>query len=216
MKKILTFLVLLFIFLYPLPFTLYPIFAQPQGIDVTSVYKVKDGEAVEGDIISTAQLFYPSMQVTDIFYMNIDICQLCMDQRRANMLARDIAEKLKWKKPIAAHHHILLGLKGLQEKATEEETLIASKMSKSDPSSAIYMHDSHEEIRKKVGDAYCPPKIEEGNPILEYCKYIIFKNIKNMRIERAKRFGGMTNFGNYEELRKDYLNGKLHPQDLTF
>jgi len=168
----------------------------------------------EGDIINTAQLFYPSMQVTDIFYMDIDICQLGMDQRRANVLARDVAEKLKWKKPIAVHHHILLGLKGLQKKATEEETLIASKMSKSDPSSAIYMHDTYEEIKRKVGGAYCPPKIEEGNPILEYCKYIIFKNIKSIRIERAKKFGGVVNFGNYEELRKEYLSGKLHPQDL--
>jgi tyrosyl-tRNA synthetase len=41
-----------------------------------------------GEKLSMAQLFYPPMQVTDIFYMDIDICQLGMDQRRANMLAR--------------------------------------------------------------------------------------------------------------------------------
>ena len=35
-----------------------------------------------GEKLSMAQLFYPSMQVTDIFHMNIDICQLGMDQRR--------------------------------------------------------------------------------------------------------------------------------------
>ncbi len=70
----------------------------------------------QGEKLSMGQLFYPPMQVTDIFHMNVDICQLGMDQRRANMLARDVADKLKWKKPIAIHHHILLGLQGLQKK----------------------------------------------------------------------------------------------------
>lgn len=170
----------------------------------------------EGDIISTAQLFYPSMQVNDIFHLGIDICQLGMDQRRANMLARDIAPKLKWKKPVAIHHHIILGLKGLQKKGTDEETLIASKMSKSDPSSAIYMHDSYDELRTKINKAYCPGEVEEGNPLLEYCKYIIFKNIRSMKVERPKKFGGDIIFSSYDELRRAYLIGELHPQDLKF
>ena len=168
----------------------------------------------EGDIISTAQLFYPSMQVTDIFHMNVDICQLGMDQRRANMLARDVADKLKWKKPVAVHHHIILGLQGLQKKKTEEETLVASKMSKSDPRSAIYMHDTYEELQVKINSAYCPAKVEIGNPLLEYCKYIIFKNIKYMNIARPKEYGGDISFETYDELKKSYLSGELHPQDL--
>tara|TARA_Y100000310_G_scaffold159627_1_gene159326 strand:+ start:80742 stop:81815 length:1074 start_codon:yes stop_codon:yes gene_type:complete len=168
----------------------------------------------EGEIISTAQLFYPSMQVNDIFHLNIDICQLGMDQRRANMLARDVAQKLKWRKPIAIHHHIILGLKGIKKGNTDEETLMASKMSKSDPTSAIYMHDTYDELKKKINSAYCPSKIEEGNPLLEYCKHIIFKNIKNMKIERDKKFGGDILFGDYEELIKSYVNGELHPMDL--
>ncbi|MBI2499360.1 tyrosine--tRNA ligase [Candidatus Woesearchaeota archaeon] len=168
----------------------------------------------ENDVISTAQLFYPSMQVNDIFHLNVDICQLGMDQRRANMLARDVSEKLKWRKPIAVHHHIILGLKGLQKKETDEETLMASKMSKSDPSSCIYMHDSFDELKGKINGAYCPAKIEEGNPLLEYCRHIIFKNVKNVKIERDKKFGGDVSFGSYDELRKDYIFGGLHPMDL--
>ncbi len=168
----------------------------------------------EGEKLSMGQLFYPPMQVTDIFHMNIDICQLGMDQRRANILAREVAEKLKWKKPVAVHHHIILGLKGLQKKDTVEGTLIASKMSKSDPTSAIYMHDSFDDLRKKVNNAYCPPKTEEGNPLLEYYKYIIFKNIKLVKIERPSKFGGNVEFSNYEELKKSYINGNLHPADL--
>jgi len=168
----------------------------------------------QGEKLSMGQLFYPSMQVTDIFHMDIDICQLGMDQRRANILAREIADKLKWKKPVAAHHHIIMGLQGIKKGATDEETLIQSKMSKSDPKSAIYMHESYEELKSKINSAYCPEKIEEGNPLLEYCKYIIFKNVKSIKINRPKKFGGDIEFFNYDDLRKVYVDGKLHPADL--
>ncbi len=168
----------------------------------------------QGEKLSMGQLFYPPMQVTDIFDMEVDICQLGMDQRRAHMLARDIATKLKWKKPIAIHHHILLGLQGLQKRNSKEETLMASKMSKSDPKSAIYMHDTYEELKNKINSAYCPEKIEEGNPLLEYCKYIIFKEVKSIKIERPKKFGGNIEYGSYEELKNDFVKGHLHPLDL--
>jgi tyrosyl-tRNA synthetase len=168
----------------------------------------------QGEKLSMGQLFYPPMQVTDIFHMNIDICQLGMDQRRANMLARDVAEKLKWKKPVAIHHHILLGLQGVQKKGNREETLMASKMSKSDPKSCIYMHDTYKEIKKKIAGAFCPEAQEEGNPLMEYCKHIIFKSIKSMEIKRPEKFGGNIEFKNYEELRETYINKKLHPVDL--
>ena len=168
----------------------------------------------ESDKLNVGQLLYPSMQVTDIFHMDINICQLGMDQRRANVLGREIADKLKWKKPIAAHHHIILGLKGLQKKETSEETLIASKMSKSDPSSAIYMHESYEELKSKINGAFCPAKVDEGNPLLEYCKYILFKEVKSINLDRPSKFGGPIEYFSYDELRKDYVNGSLHPTDL--
>ena len=168
----------------------------------------------QSEKLSMGQLFYPSMQVTDIFHLNVDICQLGMDQRRANMLARDVAQKLKWKKPVAAHHHILLGLQGLQKMGTEEETLMASKMSKSDPRTCIYMHETYEELKNKINSAYCPAKIEEGNPLLEYCKYLIFRNLKSMKIERPKKFGGNIEFGSYEKLGNAFVKGELHPADL--
>ena len=168
----------------------------------------------QGEKLSMGQLFYPPMQVTDIFEMNIDICQLGMDQRRANILAREIADKLKWKKPVAAHHHIIIGLQGIKKGNNDEETLMQSKMSKSDPKSAIYMHESYEELKNKVNSAYCPEKVEDGNPLLEYCKYIIFKNVNSIKIERPKKFGGEIEFFSYEELKNAYVDGKLHPMDL--
>ena len=184
----------------------------------TSINRTKKSLTIagrkEGDVISTAQLFYPSMQVADIFEMDVDLCQLGMDQRRAHMLARDVAEKYKWKKPVAAHHHILLGLQGIQKKKTGEETLIASKMSKSDPKSCIYMHDTEKELKKKLGSAFCPEGVVEGNPVLGYFKHIIFKNIKELNIERDKKFGGDVNFRSYLELEKAFVARKVHPLDL--
>jgi tyrosyl-tRNA synthetase len=48
------------------------------------------------------------------------------------------------------------------------------KMSKSNVDSAIFMEDSSEEVKKKIKKAFCPERIVEANPILDYCKNIIF------------------------------------------
>lgn len=42
----------------------------------------------EEDEMSAAQIFYPCMQCADVFFLQADICQLGMDQRKVNMLAR--------------------------------------------------------------------------------------------------------------------------------
>lgn len=167
----------------------------------------------EGELQSTAQLFYPSMQTSDIFELNVDICQLGLDQRRANILGREIAEKLHWKKPVVVSHHMILGLQGLQQGASKEEAIIASKMSKSKPESCIYMHDDDEEIRRKIGKAYCPEKIIEGNPLFDYLKYLIFRRYEKIKIERAVKFGGNVTLG-YAELEVSYTRGEIHPLDL--
>lgn len=42
----------------------------------------------EDEEMSAAQIFYPCMQCADVFFLKADICQLGMDQRKVNMLAR--------------------------------------------------------------------------------------------------------------------------------
>jgi tyrosyl-tRNA synthetase len=171
------------------------------------------------ETIQTAQLFYPMMQVADIFWLDVDICQLGLDQRRANILAREIADKLRWKKPVAVHHHMLIGLQGKKEPEGYDEngavdSEIASKMSKSKPETSIFVHDSSEEIAKKVNSAYCPPKVVEGNALMEYSKYIIFRKQKSMTVERPQKYGGTVEFTSYEDLASAYAEGTLHPADL--
>lgn len=168
----------------------------------------------QGELQSTAQLFYPSMQASDIFELDVDICQLGLDQRRANILGREVAEKLKWKKPVAVHHHMILGLQGLQKGDDEDSTMLASKMSKSKPETCIYMHDSEEDIKRKIGKAFCPEKTILGNPIFDYLKYLIFKRYPKIKIIRPEKFGGNLEIKNYEELEKIYVEGRLHPLDL--
>ncbi len=64
----------------------------------------------EGEAHYVSDYLYTPMQVADIFEMNVKMCQLGMDQRKANMVAREIGEKIGYWKPVCIHHHLLQGL----------------------------------------------------------------------------------------------------------
>jgi len=165
-----------------------------------------------------SKLVYPLMQVTDINFLDVDIALGGMDQRRAHMLQRDIAEKLGWKKVIAIHTPLLPSLQGvgrMEAVKSSYETMIEAKMSKSAPSSAVLIIDSDEEIRAKLKKAYCPPKVIEGNPILALAKHLIFRGkSKRLVIERPSKYGGNLEVTTYQELEEVYKKGMLHPLDL--
>ncbi|MDP7244798.1 MAG: tyrosine--tRNA ligase [Flavobacteriales bacterium] len=168
----------------------------------------------ENDSLQASQVFYPCMQCADIFYLNADITQLGMDQRKVNVLAREIGPKLGFWKPVVISHHMLMGLGQPPKTENVVERAIEMKMSKSNPDSAIFMTDTKNETKRKVAKAYCPEGIVENNPILEYCKYIIFEKFKTMKIERPEKFGGNLEFSSYGELEKEFSQKKLHPMDL--
>jgi tyrosyl-tRNA synthetase len=170
----------------------------------------------QGELQSTAQLFYPIMQTNDIFHLNVDICQMGMDQRRANILGREVAPKLGLKKPVAIHHHMIISLQGAGVSSSNDpdEVMLSSKMSKSKPETCLYMHDSEADLKRKIGKAYCPERIIEGNPIIDYCEHLIFKKYNTMLIERSAKFGGNLEIQGIAELKKVYEEGKLHPMDL--
>ena len=169
----------------------------------------------EKDTLSAAQIFYPCMQASDIFHLNADIAQLGMDQRKVNVLAREIAPKLGHNKPIAVHHHMLMGLQPAKNFDGDKiEKTIAMKMSKSNPDSAIFMTDSNEEVIRKIKKAYCQEGDVENNPVLEYFKYIFFERTKSIKIERQKKFGGDISFDSYKELENAFFNKQVHPMDL--
>ena len=172
--------------------------------------------------VEFAWLIYPCMQVTDIFMQDLDCACAGIDQRKAHMLARDAAEKLGFKKPVCVHTHLLPGLQGPKARMggvyDEDGRLslqIEVKMSKSQPKTCIYVHDEPEEIRRKIRAAYCPPRLAEGNPVMEIAKYIIFaRGPRKLEIPRAEKYGGPLEVLSYEELEKIYMAGDLHPLDL--
>ncbi|MCI4439065.1 tyrosine--tRNA ligase [archaeon] len=170
----------------------------------------------EKESLNFAQYIYPPMQAVDIKYLGEDIPHGGMDQRKVHVLAREVYPKLGWKKPVALHHHLLMGLAEPPKVNSEDkiEQVVASKMSKSQPWTAIFIHDSEKQIREKLLKAWCPEKQAEMNPVLELAKYIIFHEKKEFLVERPDKYGGDIVFSSYEALEKEYIEGKLHPMDL--
>lgn len=174
---------------------------------------------IQSDSQSMGAFLYVPMQVSDIFQLKVDLCELGMDQRRANILARELGPKLGLWKPVCAHHHLLMGLKGPQAMGFEEDKRmdreVSSKMSKSKPETSIYMTDSREEIKKKIRGAFCPEKVIDENPVFEICEYILLRDSKDtLSIERPSKYGGPISINSIAELRGLYAEGKIHPLDL--
>lgn len=170
----------------------------------------------ESETLQASQILYPCMQAADIFYLKADIAQLGLDQRKVNMMARETAPMLGLWKPISISHHMLMGLQqpSVGEEASAVDRVIKLKMSKSKPDTAIFMTDGEEDINRKLTKAWCPEKQTKENPVLEYCKYIIFEKFGSFEIKRPDKFGGNLNIKNYAELEKAYSDGKIHPLDL--
>ncbi len=184
----------------------------------------------EGESIDFAKLIYPPMQVADIFILRANIAQGGMDQRKAHVIARDVANMLtvaplrdstgKVIKPIALHHHLLLGLDKPPQWPVDAEKLrelrTAMKMSKSKPRSAIFIHDTPDEIRAKMRKAFCPPPSDglDFNPVLDWAEHLIFRNGQTLFVARTPENGGNIEFESYEALTAAYSDGSLHPMDL--
>lgn len=161
--------------------------------------------------LTAAQVLYPLMQCTDVFFLRADICQLGLDQKKVNMLAREYAGEAKKKqKPVVLSHHMLYGLKKGQE-----------KMSKSDPDSAIFMEDSAVDVERKIRAAYCPAEPETTdceeskdvsdnlkNPCLDYIQNIIFSP------ESVTFTAGGSVFDNFESVKASFLNGSISEDQL--
>ncbi|MEM0231809.1 MAG: tyrosine--tRNA ligase [Candidatus Methanomethylicaceae archaeon] len=171
------------------------------------------GRKEDETIMDFSKLIYPCMQVEDIFFLDLDICLGGMDQRRAHVLAREVAEKYGYKKPIAIHTPLLSSLQG-GGRMDSEEKIIECKMSKSKPETCIFIHDSPELIREKISKAYCPPKEIEGNPVIDIVKWIILYDKKEVVINRPSKYGGDLIIESIEDLLFKYSKGEIHPLDL--
>ncbi len=172
----------------------------------------------ETDARYVSDFLYTPMQVGDIFHLEAKICQLGMDQRKANVVGRELGEKLGFWKPVCVHHHLLQGLEKPSvwpiPEGKEKEAVSSVKMSKSKPETCVFIYDSPEEIRQKISKSFCPEKTVKFNPVMEFCKYIIFREKSTFAIERPTKYGGKIEFHDFQELAETYSKGNLHPQDL--
>lgn len=173
----------------------------------------------ESEISDSAMLIYPAMQSADIFTLGVNITHSGTDQRNVHVVARDCANELGYQKPVAIHHHLLQGLLKPPvwpiPEENRDEMVESIKMSKSKPDSAVFIHDSPEEIKRKVSNAFCPEGEIKFNPILDWAKHLIFYETgSKLEIKRDEKFGGDVTYNSYEELEKNYGDKKLHPMDL--
>jgi len=184
----------------------------------------------EGEAVDFSKLIYPAMQVADIFTLGVNLVHAGMDQRKAHVIARDVALQMQRNplvgpdgakaKPIALHHPLLLGLGKppvwpVPEDGNLRDLRTAMKMSKSKPSSAIFIHDSPDEIVAKVRKAFCPPGVVEFNPILDWTRHLLFGVFDEpLRVRRSEQHGGPVTFDAFEELEAAYRQERLHPMDL--
>lgn len=175
--------------------------------------------------LQASQVFYPCMQAADVFFLGVDVCQLGLDQRKVNMLAREYADQVKLPKPAILSHPMCPGLQKGQQ-----------KMSKSAPDTAIFMEDTEEDVLRKVNKAFCPGPVDfekdvaaqeadaaakkipfdrDGaenlaNPVLSYFKLIVMDALP---AGQPIKVGGAS-FDGFHALRAAYLANAVHPAEL--
>lgn len=149
-----------------------------------------------------SSLIYPIMQSLDCWALDVDAAYGGTDQRHVYALSRELLPQLNHNAPTVI-------LTPLGKSTTGKEKMSASKRE-----SRLELFAQPEVIRKKIYEAFCPPKILEENPILEYNKYFIFPRIQELKMEREQKFGGDVTFKDYQSLEKAFLEGNVHPLDL--
>ncbi len=180
----------------------------------------RDEDSSDGDL---SKFFYPAMQAADIFELQIDIAVGGMDQRKAHMYMRRVADRHNWLKATCVHTPIISSLKA----GTRMETAVIekaggisaggsdSKMSKSDPSGAILLHDNAKKMRKKMRKAYLDPQ-DDNSPVYELVEHIIFPELGTLTITPKPEYGEPTTWNNLDLLKAALASGDVHPLDFKF
>ncbi|MDD2752997.1 MAG: tyrosine--tRNA ligase [Candidatus Portnoybacteria bacterium] len=158
-----------------------------------------------GDAPKLGGFLYPLLQTLDEEHLGADIQYGGVDQRKIFGFARESHPKIGQQKRIEIMTPMLPGISG-------------GKMSASEAGSKIDLLDGEAEIAAKIKKAYCPEGELADNGIMVFMKYVIMalKEDKGEKfsVERPAKFGGNVEYGNYADLEKDFVDKKLHPEDL--
>jgi len=157
-----------------------------------------------GDNPKLSGVIYPLMQALDEEYLNVDVQYGGVDQRKIFVFARENLPKIGYKPRIEVMTPLIPGL-------------IGKKMSASDDKSKVDLLDDEETVKKKMNSAECVAG-DADNGILAFLKYVlmVMKEDKGEEfiIERPEKYGGNLEYSDYEEIKRDFLDKKLHPLDL--
>ncbi|MDY6778921.1 MAG: tyrosine--tRNA ligase, partial [Candidatus Nanohaloarchaea archaeon] len=175
-----------------------------ENATVTRIQRSVNEVVRHEDSMKASGLLYSAMQVMDTVGLDVDVTYAGRDQRRIYMLGREVLPKMDERKPTCVFAPLLSGLSG-------------GKMSASDESSKISIHDDAETIEEKIGDAYCPAEQVEDNGVLEYVRYLVFPILEQrgelFLVERPEKYGGDLEYDDYATLEADLESGDLHPMD---
>ncbi|XP_047092244.1 tyrosine--tRNA ligase 1, cytoplasmic-like isoform X2 [Lolium rigidum] len=150
--------------------------------------------------VTASTLFTPCVHCAAILLQKADIWLLSMDHEEDlhDKLIRQYCKGMKHERPIILSHNKLPNLIEHPELAKN-----------GDPSWAIFIEDREVYLSYKLSRAFCPAKVAEGNPCLEYIKYIVFPWFGYFEVLRKEENGGSRTFQNMEELIIDYESGAL-------
>lgn len=155
-----------------------------------------------------SKFYYPAMQAADIFELNIDVAIGGMDQRKAHMFMRDMASKWNWEKATCLHTPILSSLKASGVRMDSFD----HKMSKSDPNGALLLHDTLEQVQKKMKKAYLDPE-DEHSPVYELAEHVVFPEFGQILVTPNPKFGEPSTWDNLDSFKAAVMDGTLHPFD---
>jgi tyrosyl-tRNA synthetase len=156
----------------------------------------------------TSKFFYPAMQAADIFEMHIDIALGGMDQRKAHMYMRDVADRYGWTKATCVHTPIISSLKASGARMESFD----HKMSKSDPEGAVLLHDEPDELGRKLRKAYLDPE-DSDSPVHELVEHILMPQLGSLTITPEPKYGEPSTWDDLAALRKALAAGEVHPLD---
>ncbi|MDD5650527.1 MAG: tyrosine--tRNA ligase [Candidatus Nanoarchaeia archaeon] len=155
-----------------------------------------------GDNPKLSGLIYPIMQSLDEQYLEVDVQYGGIDQRKILMFAREYLPKMGYKARVEVMTPLIPGLSE------------GGKMSSSIKESKVDLIDDEKTVSDKLKNAFCPIGVVENNGVLAFVKYVVFPIKEKFTINRDKKFGGDVIYKTYEDLEKDFVDKKLHPQDL--
>lgn len=183
-------------------------------------------DIASGDSRSAGQTIYPSMQVADMYHLDVDVAVGGIDQRAIHMMARDNVP-LGFEaddKPFAVHTPII----GINVGEGE-------KMSSSGSSIPVYAE--RDEIQDEINRMYLPPSVDQvrsdfdflqpdqrddfeliydSSPVLQLINHYTFERGEEFDITRPDKYGGDVSYDSSRELIESigFDDDEVHPADV--